>query len=192
MAGRQSNQDESLRRFYRRVWKQDVVPLLRGRRKKEREKAARVSGKIAATAGLFVDRLLGLKGRPFARSMTVMGSSLGAMLPDVWDWKWLRHADESQRKVVDEQVRRRVAELPVAEALDLFGLSPTATRDELKQAWRAASLKHHPDKTTDESRQTEFHLRFVTYRSAYECLCKAYDDGRLPEPCSSEKEKGSG
>lgn len=176
-----SNQDQSLRRFYRRVWKHDVAPLLRGRRKKEREKAARVGGKIAATAGLFVDRLLGLKGRPFARSMTVMGTSLGAMLPDVWDWKWLHEADESQRKVVDEQVSRRVAELPEAEALELFGLSPTATRDDLKQAWRAASLKHHPDKAADESRQAEFHLRFLTYRAAYERLCKAYDDGRLPQ-----------
>ncbi len=180
MAKRTSKQDESLRRFYRRVWKQDVAPLLRGGRRAQRAKSARFTGTIAASAGLFADKLLRLKGRPFARFMTVMGSSLGAMLPDVWDWNWLRSADTRQRRVVDEQVRRRAAELPEAEALELFGLTPAATRDDLKRAWREISRRYHPDKAADESQRAEFHLRFLTYRAAYDRLCRAYDESRLP------------
>ena len=180
MARRDTKQNESLRRFYRRVWKQDVAPLLRGARQAQREKAARTSGSIAASAGLLADKLLGLKGRPFARFMTVMGASLGAMLPDVWDWEWLRSADETQRRVVDDQVRRRAAELPEAEALALFGLAPTAERDDLKKSWREVSLECHPDKAVDNAQRAEFHLKFLTYSSAYEQLSQAYEDGRLP------------
>jgi hypothetical protein len=68
-----------------------------------------------------VDGLLGLKGKPFGRFMTVMGSSLGALLPDVWDWEWLREsAAPAEREVVQEQVCRAAAELPEADALALF------------------------------------------------------------------------
>ena len=174
--------DVALGRFLRRVWKHDVEPLLRDQRASQRRSSARAGGRIAATGGLLLDSLFGLRGRPFTRAMTVMGSSLGAMLPDVWDWKWLRSsATQKQRRVVADQVERRAAELPEADALALFGLTAHATRAELKQAWRAVSKRWHPDKAPDDSARAEFHLRFVAYQAAYHRLESAYDNGHLPQ-----------
>jgi hypothetical protein len=174
-------ENEAFRRFLRRVWREDVTPLLRDQRAAQRRKSARVAGKFAAATGLVVDGVFGLKGKPFTRFMTVMGSSLGALLPDVWDWQWLSEfAAPAEREVVAEQVCRRAAELPEAEALALFDLAPTATRAELKQAWRSILQRWHPDKAPDETRRPEFHVRFLAYNAAYERLCRAYEDGRLP------------
>ena len=182
MSKTKSPNDAALAAFLRRVWKQDVEPLLNDRRAAQRRKTARTGGKIAATGGLLLDSLLGLRGRPFTRAMTVMGSSLGAMLPDVWDWRWLRStATQKQRRVVAEQVKRRAAELPEADALRLFGLTPQAAHEDLKQAWRTVSRRWHPDKAPDESARAEYHVRFVTYQTAYERLCSAYEEGRLPQ-----------
>ncbi len=157
------------------------MPHLRGRNSAQRTKTARVTGKAAAAAGLFVDGLFGLKGRPFARFMTVMGTSVGAMLPEAWDWRWYRQkATRSQREAVAAGVRRQARQLPERAALELFGLTPRASREELKHAWRTASLRWHPDKAPDEAARVEYHVRFIAYKAAYERLCAAYDDGRLP------------
>lgn len=181
MTSKRGVDNEAFRRFLRRVWREDVTPLLRDQRAAQRKKAARTAGKLAAATGLFVDSVLGLKGKPFARFMTVMGSSLGAMLPDVWDWEWLRTtAAPAQREVVAEQVRRRAAELPELSALELFALPRTAGRDELKHAWRAVLHRWHPDKARSSAARAEYHLRFLAYKTAYERLCRAYDEGRLP------------
>jgi hypothetical protein len=181
MTSEQSGDNAAFRRFLRRVWRQDVTPLLRGARAAQRKKAARTAGKFAAATGLFVDSVLGLKGRPFARFMTVMGSSLGALLPDVWDWQWLREtAAPAQRKVVAEQMRRRAAELPEAAALELFGLPASAAPEDLKRAWREVLQRWHPDKARSRAARAEYHVRFLVYKTAYERLCQAYEDGRLP------------
>ena len=178
-AGHPENQ--AFRRFLRRVWREDVTPLLRDRRAPQRKKSARAAGKLAAATGLLVDGVFGLKGKPFTRFMTVMGASLGAMLPDVWDWQWLRQfTDPAEREVIADQVRRRAAELPEAEALELFGLPPTATRIALKGAWRSVLQRWHPDKAPNEARRTEYHVHFLAYKAAYERLCRAYEEGRLP------------
>ncbi len=180
--------DEAFRRFLRRVWREDVAPLLRDRRAAQRKKTARTGGKLAAAAGLVVDGVLRLKGRPFTRFMTVMGSSLGAMLPDVWDWEWLREsAAPAEREVVAEQVRRRAAELAESEALALFDLPGTATREDLKHTWRAVLQRWHPDKAPDAAGRAEYHVRFLAYKTAYERLCRAYDEGRLPKTAASGK-----
>jgi hypothetical protein len=182
-----SREHEAFRDFLRRVWHDDVGPLLKDKRQPQRAKAARVAGKGAGAAGLFVDTLFGLKGKPFARFMTVMGSSVGAMLPDIWDWKWLREdASDAQRATVAERVVQRAGELPVAAALALFDLSPTASRDALAQAWRRLSRQWHPDKAPDEAARREYHLRFVTYQAAHERLVQAYEAGELPERGSDE------
>lgn len=172
--------NEAFRRFLRRVWRADVAPLLRDRRAAQRKKAARVGGKLAAATGLLVDGLFGLKGKPFARFMTVMGSSLGAMLPDVWDWQWFRETAPEEREVVAETVRQRAAELPEADALALFELPPSTSHEQFKQTWREISQRWHPDKARDETERAEFHVRFLTYRTAYERLTQAYEAGRLP------------
>ncbi len=180
MGQSKANDDDPLRRFYRRVWQQDVGPLLRGRLAAQRARSARIGGTIAASAGLVADKLLRLRGRPFTRFMAVMGSSLGAMLPDAWDWAWFRNADRRTQRVVRERAGRAAAALPEREALELFGLSCDATRKELRAAWRSITQRCHPDKARTDQQRAEFHLRFLTYRAAYDRLMLAYDDGRLP------------
>jgi len=177
----QSADTEAFRRFLRRVWRDDVAPLLRDRRGAQRKTTARVTGKFAAATGLLVDGVLRLKGKPFTRFLTVVGSSLGALLPDVWDWQWLREtAAPEERAVVADQVRRRAEQLPEADALALFDLPAAATREDLKHAWRAVLQRWHPDKAPDEPTRAEHHVRFLAYKAAYERLNRAYDEGRLP------------
>lgn len=184
----QPGDSAAFRQFLRRVWQEDVARLVRDRRAAQRTKSARVAGKAAAATGLFVDALLGLRGKPFTRFMAVMGASVGAMLPDVWDWKWLREsATPAQRDAFAEGVRRRVAALPESDALELFELAPTATRDELKRAWRDVLQRWHPDKAPSEATRPEYHLRFLAYKAAYERLAQAYDEGRLPRPSASAR-----
>jgi hypothetical protein len=181
MAATRPPDDEALRRFLQRVWQSDVVPLLRGPKAGQRRTTARIGGKVAGTTGLLVDSLLRLKGRPFTRALTVLGSTLGAILPDAWDWEWLRaKAGPVARKVVAEQVGRRAGELPLKEALALFHLTPAASETQLKHAWRELSQRWHPDKAPDEERRAEYHVRFVAYQGAYERLCEAYENGELP------------
>ena len=53
MAQRPSD-NEAFRRFLRRVWREDVTPLLRDRRADQRTKTARTAGKVAAATGTIV------------------------------------------------------------------------------------------------------------------------------------------
>lgn len=170
-----------MQRFLRRVWTQDVAPLLRGRYSRQRAAVARVGGTIAGVAGMLVDRLFGLRGRPTARAMTVLGATLGAMLPDAWDWDYLnRLNDATANAEAAEHVRRCAEQLPEEEALELFGLDPASTRDELQAAWREIVLRWHPDRAPDPSARTEYHVTFMAYRTAYDRLCEAHEAGRLP------------
>jgi len=182
MAATGPDQNEALRRFLHRVWQQDIRPLLRGKYAEQRRRGARLAGSLAAGAGLLLDSLLRLRGRPFTRAFTVLGSTFGALLPDVWDWEWLRRGASAQEKdMVSQQVRRRAAELDLPQALALFNLMPTASRDQLRHAWREFSQRWHPDKAPDELSRAEYHVRFVTYQAAYERLISAYDAGQLPQ-----------
>ena len=181
MSNRQSAQEERLSRFVTRVWRSDIEPLLRGRLAKQRAATAKAGGTVAAAGGALLDGLFRFRGKPFTRAFTVLGSTLGAILPDAWDWKWLRSdADVEQRREIDEQVRKRAGELPVQDALDLFDLPANAPVDELRHAWRALSLRWHPDKAPDAARRREYEVRFVAYKTAYELLLRAYEEGRLP------------
>jgi hypothetical protein len=175
-----SAQERAFRVFLRRVWKRDVAPLLRERQPERRRRTARAGGKLAGATGLAVDSLFHLKGRPFTRFMLTMGASVGAMLPDIWDWQWFRAAGAAAQKLTEQRVRRAAGELPEAEALELFGLAPSADRAELKRVWRAASKRWHPDKAPDAASRDEHRLRFVAYQAAYQRLSEAYEAGRLP------------
>lgn len=176
-----SDSHEQLDRFVRRVWREDIAPLLRDRRAAQRRKSARIGGRAAASAGLLLDGMFGLRGKPFTRFMTVVGSSLAAMVPDVLDWKWLNDsADDADRDAADERVRSRVTRMGDEEALQLFGLSPQDSHDALKSAWRAAAQRWHPDKAPSSTATAEYRVRFIAYQSAYERLCAAYETGRLP------------
>ncbi len=175
-----NGENEALAAFLHRVWRQDVEPLLRDQRAEQRRKAAAVGGKVAAAGGLLLDTLLRLRGRPFTRAMSVLGTSFGAMLPDVWDWQWFRSAERGQQEQIAEQIRRRAASLEDLEALALFGLDGSANFEQLKTAWRRVSLRWHPDRAPDQAARAEYHARFVAYQGAYERLRGAYEAGRLP------------
>ncbi|KAI0710127.1 DnaJ-domain-containing protein [Earliella scabrosa] len=68
--------------------------------------------------------------------------------------------------------------MPVETALyDLLGVSPTATEDEIKKAYRKKAREHHPDKNPDDP---EAGQRFQEMAAAYEILSQedtreAYD-----------------
>lgn len=177
----ETDADAAFRAFVRRVWRDDVRPLLRGRSAAARARSAQLGGQVAAAGGALLDRALGLRGRPFTRALTVMGSSLGAMLPDAWDWEWIRRrATAGQRQSVASAVRRRAAALSDAQALALFGLKPSATREAFRAAWRAACLRWHPDKAADGSQRREYEVRFAVLQAARRRVEAAYADGRLP------------
>lgn len=176
-----------MRRFMRRVWSDDVAPLLRGRLESQRRKGASIGGTAAAAGGSLLDGLFKLRGKPFTRALTVLGATLGAMVPDAWDWNWVRSkSTEADRKAVADAVRQRAAALPERDALELFDLEPSCSREELQLAWRAMSLRWHPDKAPDDQRRREFSVRFIAYKTAYEHLCEAYDAGRLPRADRAE------
>ncbi|MBK8914094.1 MAG: J domain-containing protein [Phycisphaerales bacterium] len=163
-----------------RVWQHDVAPLLRDRRSAQRRGGARIGGSVGAGAGLLLDRLFGLRGRPFARFGTVVGATLGAVLPDAWDWKWFHGAAQEDQQAVSDALQRRAADLPESDALELLGLSASATRDDLRVAWRQAASRWHPDGAASDADRAERHLRFIALQAAHQRLCTAFDDGRLP------------
>lgn len=194
MSGAARDDNDAFRQFLRRVWRDDVGPLLRDRRHDQRARTARTVGKYAGATGLFLDGLLNLKGRPFGRFMTVMGSSLGALLPDVWDWRWFREdATRPQRAAVSQQVARAARALPEQEALALFGLTPAATAEEFRSASRAVLHRWHPDRAPHEAARAEYHVRFCAYSAARERLLEAYEAGTLPaDPPPSQGGDGGG
>jgi DnaJ-domain-containing protein 1 len=169
--------DTALSEFLRRVWREDVAPLLRGRRAEQRRKAARMGGRVAAAGGLLVDTVFRLRGKPFTRFMTVMGARLGAMAPDVWDWKWFSRADRAVREEVTRQVQRRAAELAEAEARALLGVGARADGEAIKHAWREAARRWHPDKAADDMQRAEYRLKFIAYQAAYARLTERAQEG---------------
>ena len=170
-----------MQRFFQRVWREHVAPTLRDRQAGTRRKTARAGGMIAAATGGMLDGLFRLRGRPFTRSLTIVGTQLGAILPDAWDWNWWHElTDDAARETVRGAVAAQAESLPDADALALFDLTPAADHNALRQAWRAASQRWHPDKAPDDRQRQEYHLRFVAYQAAYERLHAAYEEGRLP------------
>lgn len=173
--------EAALRTFFQDVWRRDVRPLLRNRQAAQRRTLANVGGQAAAATGALLDGVFRLRGRPFTRSLTILGASFGAMLPDAWDWGWWRHLNDSAtREAVTAEVKTRAADLPEAAALALFGLTPDATQDDLREAWHAACLRWHPDRARTDEQRREHHLRFLAIQAAYARLQRAYADGRLP------------
>ena len=49
---------------------------------------------------------------------------------------------------------------------NVLGVSPTATADEIKKAYRALAMQHHPDRST----HTHAKNRFSAINAAYELL----------------------
>lgn len=163
-----------------RVWRDDIAPLLHEGAGAQRRKGARIGGKVAASAGLALDTLFRLRGKPFARAFGVLGTSAGAMIPDLWDWSWYRQAGERVCATVEQRLRKRAAKLEDDEALAFFDLPPTATESDLRAAWHAATLRWHPDRAPDDEARREYHLRFIAYQAAHARLRESFEASRLP------------
>jgi hypothetical protein len=79
--------DDSLQRFYRRLWQQRILPSLSHEQQDKQLHRTRQTARWASAGGRFIDSLLGLRGRPFTRALTSLGVDLS--LPKTWDWNWV-------------------------------------------------------------------------------------------------------
>lgn len=175
-----TNEDAQLRAILDRIWQHDVRPLLSDRHADQRRTTARLSTRAAVAAGGLLDKALRLRGRPFTRSLAVLGGAGGALLPDLWNWSWWRARDAETQAAIQDRIARRAAELSDEEALRLLDLSPTASAEDARAAWHVIAQRWHPDKATDEADRRERHLRFVIYEQAYRQIQAAHAAGRLP------------
>ena len=57
---------------------------------------------------------------------------------------------------------------------NILGVSPTASTEEIKKAYRSLAMRHHPDRNTHSSAET----RFNAIKAAYELLS---DPGKRAE-----------
>lgn len=181
MAATSRKSETALRGFFERVWRDDVRPLLAGRQNATRRRLASWGGQTAAATGALLDGAFRLRGRPFTRSLTVLGATLGALLPDAWDWNWWKsELDPQTRARVSQRIRSAAEQLSEDAALALLDLDPDASAEQLRSAWRAAALRWHPDKAPSVEQQREYQLRFMAYQAAYRRLQAAYAAGDLP------------
>jgi hypothetical protein len=176
---KQDGDSAAFRQFLSRVWLEDVAPLLRDH-PRARGVAARMGGLAGAAAGLLLDSALGLRGRPFARGLTILGATGGALLPDAWTRRPRSERGKDVERVGPPPRVRLQRDAWEREALALFGLLPTATREQLRSAWHRVSLQWHPDRAASAAARMEHHVRFLLYRATYERLVQAYEGGRLP------------
>jgi molecular chaperone DnaJ len=49
---------------------------------------------------------------------------------------------------------------------NILGVSPTATTDEIKKAYRSLAMRHHPDRSSHSNSE----IRFNAIKTAYELL----------------------
>ena len=170
--------DEKLHAFYRRLWEKRILPQLSAENAPRQEKRTRRTARWASASGRFVDSLLGLRGKPFTRAFTSIGVDLS--MPQTWDWKWFGRQTQATRERLNAEAEAAAAKLEFDEALSLFGLSGSASHDDLKAAWRAAAHRWHPDRARSEEERQQAHSHFVTLQAAYERLRAAYEAGKIP------------
>lgn len=173
-----SNADDNLRDFYRRLWEHRIYPQLSAEDAERQAQRTRQTARWASASGRFLDSLLGLRGRPFTRAFTSLGVDLS--MPKAWDWQWFGQQSEATRAQLNAEAEAEVARLEIEQALALFGLSRSATEEELKAAWRVAAHRWHPDRAHTAEEREQAHSHFVTLQAAYERLLTAYQAGKIP------------
>jgi hypothetical protein len=78
---------------------------------------------------------------------------------------------------------QRLGEI-IATYYEILGVDPTATPQQIKDAYRRLAMKYHPDRwahATDEVRRA-FTAAFQQVQEAYDCLIGARQAERKPEP----------
>ena len=88
----------------------------------------------------------------------------------MWDRDW-----QAEIRLVQEREKK---------ARDKLGVSDSASKEDIRRAWRRESLKHHPDHNGGSH---ESHRRFVSINRAYRCLIEGVGcDGLDSEDLCSE------
>lgn len=165
----------------RQSWLEDLLPLLQDRSMSTRVGRAGLFAVIGAVVGEVADvacQAYFKKKLGFGAILGgAAGAAAGAFTPEIMDWAAAyERLDEGQREYVDERVRERVASQELIEQLSYFDLSPTATADELRKAWKRKAAELHPDR----NKASDAHVRFVALNAAHERLRDAYASGQLP------------
>ena len=70
-----------------------------------------------------------------------------------------------------------------------LGISPDATGDEIRSAYRQAALEHHPDKNPEDP---SAHVRFQRIQEAYSVLSDPHERAWYDSQRKSGKEGGWG
>lgn len=182
-----TDRDEAFRNFLNRVWRSDIYPLIADERAETQRKAAVRGAQAAGVAGRAIDKLLGLRGRPFSRALTVLGGTIGALTPDVWSWTWFRAVSRGKdREYVTDQLERRARDLSMDDAFAMLGLPRNASRDDVTRAWRTLAKEWHPDHAPDADARSEYAARFKAYNAVYESICAEFarSDGDDAKPRS--------
>jgi len=86
---------------------------------------------------------------------------------------------KEERKIIEEQNRQKLINqfsrfmLPY-EAYRIMGVSPSATKQQLKKAYRTLAKKHHPDKFAGESEEIikKAEEKFQELKEAYDVILK--------------------
>ena len=81
------------------------------------------------------------------------------------------HAEREKKK--EEKRNRKIAkDTPEGEALDIMGLSPPITLDEIKAAYKELAKKYHPDRNPDnpeaEEKLKDINMAYTLLRLAYQ------------------------
>lgn len=172
------NPDQHLSEFYKRLWKQRILPQLAQDQEHKQARRTRRVARWASASGRMLDSFMGLRGHPFTRALTSLGVDLS--FPQNWEWDWLGRQNESVKSAIQQEAERAARRLEFAEALSLFGLNLDSPEHELKAAWREAAHRWHPDRARSEVDRQQSHCHFITLQAAYEQLQQAYADGKLP------------
>jgi DnaJ-domain-containing protein 1 len=111
---------------------------------------------------------------------SVYFSQTGLQFPSLGDpsnipyYERRSHTDSGYKKGPGAAESSRISD--VEHYLEILGLEPNCTREQIKAAYRKEALKHHPDKHTDDddtSRRIR-HEKFLRIKNAYEQLMVIY------------------
>ena len=100
----------------------------------------------------------------------------------LYDGVWKRYRklqEQKEKKTTEEQQDRREQEVENMNKnpYDVLGVSPEATDDEIKKAYRELSRKYHPDANVDNPLKDLAEEKFKEVQEAYDTIVKERENG---------------